>query len=440
MAVKYVKDFAFDSGFGYTGSAGKTPVRGYNRGGKVFDNSTRNPISKFPELAPAMVGKGPGKMGGKTSDVAPMSTAKANPQIAKYAKGGKVKKPPMAKPMKAKMMKKAEGGPVAEITPSDGMSPLQAMASSNRPGRDEFGQPIIYDMPEELPLPNVYDMIREGHDAIRSEPVGALTPLPEEPNYGAPSRPGRDPFGQPIIYDMPRVPLAGDDGMVPGTLRDMYNRTAPSRPGRDAFGQPIIYDMPGDVSGMPPPAANRREAAMQRIAELRAKAAQSSAANRARTAGIRAMLAKNRPMVEEARSTRDSILAGMSPEKRAATQARFAQNRANSARGIAESKARRLAESKARRAMPVAPREPMIQLPRAPQGGIMTYAKGGKVSKGEQKIGKVMGEYKRGELHSGSKKGPVVTNPKQAKAIALSEARAAGAKIPKKAMGGKACG
>ena len=41
-----------------------------------------------------------------------------------------------------------------------------------------------------------------------------------------------------------------------------------------------------------------------------------------------------------------------------------------------------------------------------------------------------MGEFKRGELHSGSKKGPKVTSEKQAKAIAMSEARAAGAKMP----------
>ena len=37
------------------------------------------------------------------------------------------------------------------------------------------------------------------------------------------------------------------------------------------------------------------------------------------------------------------------------------------------------------------------------------------------KIRKVMREYKEGTLHSG-KKGPVVKNPKQAIAIALSEA------------------
>lgn len=72
-----------------------------------------------------------------------------------------------------------------------------------------------------------------------------------------------------------------------------------------------------------------------------------------------------------------------------------------------------------RRRMPVAPKEPMI----AP------YKAGGAVSKaGAKKITKVMGEFKAGELHSGSKSGPVVKNRDQALAIALSEARAAGKK------------
>ena len=47
-------------------------------------------------------------------------------------------------------------------------------------------------------------------------------------------------------------------------------------------------------------------------------------------------------------------------------------------------------------------------------------AKGG-MTKGQKKVGKVMREFKAGKLHSG-KKGPVVKNPKQAIAIALSEA------------------
>lgn len=44
-------------------------------------------------------------------------------------------------------------------------------------------------------------------------------------------------------------------------------------------------------------------------------------------------------------------------------------------------------------------------------------------SKGKAKVKKVMKEFKADVLHSGSKKGPLVKNPKQAIAIALSEAR-----------------
>ena len=44
------------------------------------------------------------------------------------------------------------------------------------------------------------------------------------------------------------------------------------------------------------------------------------------------------------------------------------------------------------------------------------------MKKAEKKISKVMTEYGKGKLHSGSKKGPVVKNPKQAIAIALSSA------------------
>ena len=48
---------------------------------------------------------------------------------------------------------------------------------------------------------------------------------------------------------------------------------------------------------------------------------------------------------------------------------------------------------------------------------------------GQMKVGKVMSEYKAGELHSG-KGGKVVKNPKQAIAISLSEA----AKVMRKRM------
>lgn len=46
------------------------------------------------------------------------------------------------------------------------------------------------------------------------------------------------------------------------------------------------------------------------------------------------------------------------------------------------------------------------------------------------KVGKVMGEFKRRELRSGSKHGPVVRKRTQAIAIGLSEAREAGENVP----------
>ena len=51
-----------------------------------------------------------------------------------------------------------------------------------------------------------------------------------------------------------------------------------------------------------------------------------------------------------------------------------------------------------------------------------------KMTKAKAKVKKVMKEFSEGMLHSGSKTGPMVTNPKQAVAIGYSEAKA----MPKK--------
>lgn len=40
----------------------------------------------------------------------------------------------------------------------------------------------------------------------------------------------------------------------------------------------------------------------------------------------------------------------------------------------------------------------------------------------KERVKEEMHKFKEGELHSGSKKGPIVSNPKQAIAISLSEA------------------
>ena len=49
-----------------------------------------------------------------------------------------------------------------------------------------------------------------------------------------------------------------------------------------------------------------------------------------------------------------------------------------------------------------------------------------------QDVAGVMHEFKHGELHSGSKHGPKVTNRKQAIAIALSEQRQQGKSTPRR--------
>lgn len=48
--------------------------------------------------------------------------------------------------------------------------------------------------------------------------------------------------------------------------------------------------------------------------------------------------------------------------------------------------------------------------------------------KANEKVHKVIREFEKGKLHSGSKKGPQVTNLKQAVAIGISEARRKGLK------------
>ena len=63
--------------------------------------------------------------------------------------------------------------------------------------------------------------------------------------------------------------------------------------------------------------------------------------------------------------------------------------------------------------------------------GDKKLAKEVKAGKKELKVKKVMHEFKEGQLHSGSKKGPEVSNPKQAIAIALSESRKVGKKSKK---------
>lgn len=100
-----------------------------------------------------------------------------------------------------------------------------------------------------------------------------------------------------------------------------------------------------------------------------------------------------------------------------------------------------------RKRVPVAPPQPMLNRlaaatnpanaqaaaavlgARGAPAGAPAAAPGMALKKGGQaKMSKVMGEFKSGDLHSGSKSGPVVKNRKQAVAIAMSEAKKASKK------------
>ena len=462
MAVKYVKDFGFDSSFGFSGSSGKTPVKSHMRspmkkadGGAVkskgFDNSTRNPISKFPDIAPAMVEKRSKGLGGLASETKkldaydkPHAEGKKGAKVAQYAKGGAVKKAHAKKPMpsflKAKMMKKAEGGPVAEITEGDGMSPLQEMAYAlpYDPMRD-----IVVE--RELPMPPEFDEtgMRKGPDRggsrmydptrdaileqtlpplppeLMDRPTGDLRPLPEEPNYGGMTTNLRNPLvAKPQDYDPGLKNKKFLDSLLPPEPTRLPAPIEPSGSGDGGGSSDVgIGGLFRSGSGTFVPAPTPGEQLLRDYGKTTTWGGRPAPSPLARAA----MPTKADRMA----TRRDNMMAARDIMDRYVAGNRNAMPR--------------------RRSMPVAPQSPMIEpaMMRTPRLRSETpmYAKGGKVSKGEKKIGKVMGEFKRGELHSGSKKGPVVTNPKQATAIALSEARAAGAKIPKKkAMGGRACG
>ena len=146
------------------------------------------------------------------------------------------------------------------------------------------------------------------------------------------------------------------------------------------------------------------------------------------SAEARAQTAANKQRVADMQA-RAAKLRAENEAKRAASAARVtaARSKLSPATRVASEKfqsdlrAKALANAAARRAKPTPVTSPILEEP-------MYYKKGGEV-KGK-KIAKVMREYKKGELHSG-KNGPVVKNPKQAMAIALSEARRT-----KKAEGG----
>jgi len=380
MGVKYVKDFAFPSAGGFHSGS----VQRYAKGGhvtklpaKAKDSAKGMPARAKPNApargAPKMeskpkVGKGQGyeKGGyvpGKEKDVLPV---KRPP--------GRGKDLAPARRFKGKYEGYAEGGPVAELDAGqpDYVAPkpryqelLEALPMVRGEPSAEFDLrvPPLPPVKREFVMPPEFDeegfrvgpdrggsrMYDPTRDAILEQtlpplpPIGALTPLPEEPFYSPQEQ--RGAVGKLLMPED----------------RSIYTRRRP---------QPEPVDRVGNRRAM---MGDRRDMAMRPGMRGLAR----------RAAPPRMRVPEPQPYMRN----QMPVLNPFSPEE------------------IAEySKGRTF----------------------SPEG---RYAKGGEVR--SKKIGKVMREYKEGKLHSGSKKGPVVKNPKQAMAIALSEARAA-----KKAAGG----
>ena len=387
MGVKYVKDFSFPTTGGFHGD-----VQRYAKGGHV---------TKMPAKAKASAKDMPAraKPNAPAKGAPKMKSAPAKGKRQGYNEGGRVpgyemdrlptKRPPgrgmdlaPARRFKGDYQGYAEGGPVDEILPGDGRGGLEAVPM---PKPKPMGNPY-YDIPDNFFVPEL--------------PTRADRPPLEEPVYATPA-----PYAGPTI--------AEED---PNFYREAVSRM-----------QQEMQELPPS----PPPLLAPEEPVPYR--EVRSGPRMERWSD-----GTYNYLPEH--------TGQRTPLGSLPDHYRRLNQEVFkAERGANRREMVGARGARRVAGEQMARpiAAPSAP-TPRMGIPKMPEISpfdpsvragygdreIPVFKKGGEV-KGKSKIAKVMGEYKRGELRSGSKKGPKVTNPKQAMAIALSEA---GAK--KKAMGG----
>ena len=437
MGVKYVKDFSFPSAGGFHSGS----VQRYAKGGhvtklpaKAKDSAKGMPARAKPN-APA---RGAPKMESK-------------PKVGKgqgYEKGGRVpgremdrlptKRPPgrgkdlaPARRFKGKYEGYAEGGPVDEILPGDGRGGLEIAMPTRNVERfiEERDLPPL--MPEE------YDRLPQAN--LEQRPLGDLRPLPEEPNYGGMTTNLRNPLvAKPQDYD----PGLKNKKFLDSLLPEEPNYLVPlpqepiNRPPQPDYGSMPVGVMGGGdeywrkggikdqqaertrqwyiSNGLTPPGETAPRGAVGKllmpeepiygIPQMRPRPEPVD-----RVGNRRAMMGDRRDMAMRP-GMRGVARREAPPRMRAPEPQPYMRNQMPVLKPFSPEEIAEYSKGKTF----------------SPEG---RFAKGGEVR--SKKIAKVMREYKKGELHSGSKKGPVVKNPKQAMAIALSEARAA-----KKAAGG----
>jgi hypothetical protein len=417
MGVKYVKDFSFPTVGGFHGD-----VQRYAKGGHV---------TKMPAKAKASAKDMPAR-------AKPNAPAKGAPKMASkpavgkrqgYDKGGRVpgremdrlptKRPPgrmkdlaPARRFKGDYQGYAEGGPVDEILPGDGRGGLEAVP-----------------MPEAMPR-------SPGIDRTYVKPIYEKLGMTREDYLNQAGRPAgmdsTEPKGYGLLEAAPPVQLGGDQYPIGTPVPVRATTPLPEEP---VYGNLITPRQPEIVDFDPGLKQTKLMRAQRDALEARRAAVQGRA-------GMREDMGRRPAAAPAPKASRNALLRALASRMKAPTPVR---GMPQPTLGIG-SMPKMPAGTKSRpqlstgdirfdpRTGTYGPSNVVDLIDDTPPPGFIAspgarFAKGGEV-KGK-KIAKVMGEYKAGKLHSGSKKGPKVTSEKQAMAIALSEA---GAK--KKAMGG----
>jgi hypothetical protein len=357
-SLKYVSDFQFPSECGFTGSTGKTMVKGYARGGKAD-------IAQDKAMVKTAVHKHEKSMH-KGEPLTKMA-------MGGYAEGG------------AKKAAAKDAAPARKQYPTNRSEPMiKAMAGGMIKDKSKLGiegnkNPGETKMHTAPDLAKPKTMMKSG-GSVKKMAVGGGMAQQAAANF------------------------ARDESKMSGSAAQAIGRQAMAR------GQQINQSGPQlPMQGAPQARTQnglRQQAEMQAAQQAKPMPSRGGAPERASASPMSSF--KQRLMQATAQKS--------APRMAQQAAANFARDESKMSNSAAQAIGRQ-AMARGQQINQSGPQLPM------PTGAPKTMMKrGGMTPKQEAKVGKVMGEYKAGELHSGSKSGPVVKSRKQAVAIAMSEA------------------
>ena len=380
MANKSVKEFKFSPAFGFTGSAGKTEIKSYLRGGsakktepvkRAVGGSMFKPVSKpMPKPAPKPMPKPAPKPAPKVAPAAKMQPAAMPPQNVSGQKPmgplvQKAQSPQMASPLTQMASIPPGAGPAGGMSPTGGMSGMNP-ASSGMPGMSPAGGKQLD--------PSVMSWSGAG-------PTGGGTS--DILNIGG------------MQFD--RGAMLRNIASLPESIRSKGSLGTPS-PFDDTFPPPGA----GPAGGMSPAGGMPGMSPAGGMAQANSGMAQPAQAQPRWSPNDR----------EFAKGGAACACGGKVMKKGGSSK--LSKSEKKMAVGLIKQMSQQAVQTGRMPGMP-APRAKAV--PVASQTPLIGMKKGG------AKVGKVMSEYGKGELHSGSKSGPVVKDRKQAIAIALGASR-----------------